>query len=97
VGPVPSTSREAAIGMNDNLHQRRDSDRADLRAERARQLGDHTARVIADAQAAIMARRRHAEWDARTGQRARAIDPAVGQVIAPVPVPKPGRTLLPRF
>jgi hypothetical protein len=48
--------------VNDVSHRRRESDKAEQRAGRALELGDHTGHLIATAQAAA-ARRRRAEWE----------------------------------
>jgi hypothetical protein len=48
--------------MSATPHHRRESDRAERRAIRAAELGDHTAQLIATAQAATALRRRD-EWE----------------------------------
>lgn len=58
--------------VSETPHQRRESDRAQQRAGRAAELGDHTAYLIATAQAAS-ARRRRAEWELESAGRAEAV------------------------
>jgi hypothetical protein len=54
--------------LNESPHRRRESDRAEQRAARALELGDHTAYLIATAQTAT-ARRRRAEWELESAGR----------------------------
>jgi hypothetical protein len=58
--------------VSETPHHRRESDRAQQRAIRAAELGDHTAYLIATAQAAS-ARRRRAEWELDSAGRAGAL------------------------
>ena len=51
---------------NETAQRRRESDRAGQRAAHALELGDHTAYLIATAQAEA-ARRRRAEWELERG------------------------------